>query len=101
MVAIKVAWPERDDCARLCDDRAMHSDPRARTRSFAAWILSLFVITHVVAAEPVNVRVTHIVSDRFPAMSDADVDKVLHIAGEMIRNGYGREVRFVPAEAAT
>src|SRR5438876_891931 len=48
----------------------------------------------------VEVRVTHVISDRFPVLSDAELATVLKTASEMIATGYQRDVRFVSAKPA-
>ena len=73
-----------------------------------SWAITLFVLVGMAAhaaagpatAPAVVVRVTHVISDRFPSLSDDDVARVLNIASEMIAAGYHREVRFVPAKEA-
>ncbi|MDB5323049.1 MAG: hypothetical protein JWN40_4680 [Phycisphaerales bacterium] len=51
-------------------------------------------------APAIEVRVTHVISDRFPVLSDAELATVLKTASEMIATGYQRDVRFVPAKPA-
>src|SRR5687768_7960921 len=51
-------------------------------------------------APVVRVRVTHVISDRFPSLADADLDAVLRTAGRMIATGYERDVRFVLTKPA-
>jgi hypothetical protein len=47
-----------------------------------------------------RIRVTHVVSDRFPALTDGELATVLRTAGDMVESGFGRRVEFVPRDGA-
>src|SRR3954470_287050 len=78
---------------------------RSAIRAASITLFLLFGIAAQDLAGPttapvVNVRVTHVISDRFPELSEADLASVLKTASEMIAAGYRREVRFVAAKRA-